>query len=38
MKALGNLGNPVQSSESDLAEIESPYNTTLAEDSTVASF
>lgn len=38
MKAPGNLGNPVQSSESDLAETESPYNNTLAEGSIVASF
>lgn len=38
MKAPGNLGNPVQSSEPDLAETESPYNNTLAEGSIVASF
>lgn len=38
MKALDNLGNPVQSSESDLAETESPYNNTLAKGGIVASF
>lgn len=37
MKALDNVSNPVQSAESDLAEIESPYNT-LAEGSIMASF
>lgn len=37
MKALDNLGNPVQSSKSDLAETESPYNNTLARGRIVAS-
>lgn len=38
MKALDNLHNPVQSSESDLAETESPYNNAPGEGSIVASF
>lgn len=38
MKALDNLGNLVQSFESDLPETESPCNTTLAEGSIAASF
>jgi hypothetical protein len=37
MKALDNIGNPVQSYESDLSETQSSYNT-LAEASIVISF
>lgn len=38
IKALDNLGNPVQSCESDLAQTENLYNNTLAEGNIVALF
>lgn len=37
MKVLRNLGNPVQSSKSALAETDSPYNNALTEGDIMAS-